>query len=416
MQYTQPAARLATWPTKRLKPRSTSPLGSQIARESCENAFTSFGFLCMISMLFGTKPRLFFENSKFSLSSGAWPTGSGASRGEGFTFCSMIFPLCHPGGLHRRALCRTVGAKHAAARAFVEKPARVRRHFLAFPMAALRAGYHRLHYRSRYHLVLSGFRRRAPPGRCRRPAKACPIVRGARHDQAGEPCVDHRFGAQEVQATEYGYTAQDREPEQPAFAVSQVRERVAQHGDRNQYLSGDEKLRFVRAERAQAEERADQGEFRKADRAGSRSDDPSEAADLFQVSFHIIQRLPPTVSISSTGTGCLGFIVISDSCRTWWRTFTATRPRKTFFPRTRFQARRAAPQRRDSTSGSSRRHPGRETATARSRQAPPPRGFRPRPRRQKTAGPRSGASRAARATGERSSIPASQSNPPPRQD
>src|SRR6266704_1764781 len=287
MQYTQPAARLATWPTKRLKPRSTSPLGSQIARESCENAFTSFGFLCMISMLFGTKPRLFFENSKFSLSSGAWPTGSGASRGEGFTFCSMIFPLCHPGGLHRRALCRTVGAKHAAARAFVEKPARVRRHFLAFPMAALRAGYHRLHYRSRYHLVLSGFRRRAPPGRCRRPAKACPIVRSARHDQAGEPCVDHRFGAHEVQAAEYGRAAQDREPEQPAFAALQVRERVAQHGDRNQYLSGDEKLRFVRAERAQAEERADQGEFRKADRAGGRSDDPSKAADLFQISFHI---------------------------------------------------------------------------------------------------------------------------------
>src|SRR6266852_3352066 len=134
--------------------------------------------------------------------------------------------------------------------------------------------------------VLSGFRRRAPPGRCRRPAKACPVVRGARRDQTGEPRVDHRFGAQEVQAAEYGRTAQDREPEQPAFAVLQVRERVAQHGDRNQYLSGDEELRFVRAERAQAEQGADQGEFRKADRAGSRSDESSKAADLFKMSFH----------------------------------------------------------------------------------------------------------------------------------
>src|SRR6266702_3170861 len=67
MQYTHPAARLATWPTKRLKPRSTSLFGSQIAWDSCENAFTSLGFLCMISMLFGTKPRLFLENSKKSL-------------------------------------------------------------------------------------------------------------------------------------------------------------------------------------------------------------------------------------------------------------------------------------------------------------------------------------------------------------
>src|SRR6266705_2362781 len=70
----------------RSKPRSTSPFGSQIAWESCENALTSLGFLCMISMLFGTKPRLFFENSKVSSSSGAWPTGSGANRGDGLTF------------------------------------------------------------------------------------------------------------------------------------------------------------------------------------------------------------------------------------------------------------------------------------------------------------------------------------------
>src|SRR6266704_1554234 len=120
-------------------------------------------------------------------------------------------------------------------------------------------------------LVLSAFRRRGLTGRRLRPAKARPVVRGACRAQTGE----------------YGYTAQDREPEHPALAVLQVRERVAQHGDRNQYLSGDEKLRFVRAERAQAEERADQSEFRKADRAGGRSDDPSKAADLFQISFHI---------------------------------------------------------------------------------------------------------------------------------
>src|SRR5712691_11660737 len=141
-------------------------------------------------------------------------------------------------------------------------------------------------YRARNRLFRF-FHRKTPPGRGWRPAKACPIVRSARHDQAGEPRVDNRFGAQEVQAAEYGYTAQDREPEQPAFAVLQVRERVAQHGDRNQYLSGDEKLRLVRAERSQAEERADQGEFGKTDRAGGRSDESAEAADLFKMSFHI---------------------------------------------------------------------------------------------------------------------------------
>src|SRR6266852_5677237 len=137
-------------------------------------------------------------------------------------------------------------------------------------------------------LVLSGFRRRGLTGRRLRRAKACPVVRGARRDQTGEPRVDHRFGAQEVQAAEYGYAAQDREPEQPALAVLQVRERVAQHGDRDQYLSGDEKLRFVRAERAQAEECADQGEFRKADRTGGSGDHGAETADIFQMDLHLL--------------------------------------------------------------------------------------------------------------------------------
>src|SRR5712664_1184290 len=102
----------------------------------------------MISMLFGTKPRDFFENSKFSSSSGAWPTGSGARRGEGFTFCSTAFSF------------------------------------------------------------LSASRRRGLTGRRWRPAKACPKVRGARRDQADEPRVDHRFGVQEVQSAEHGYPAQ----------------------------------------------------------------------------------------------------------------------------------------------------------------------------------------------------------------
>src|SRR5438552_3807543 len=212
MQYTQPAARLATWPTKRLKPRSTSPFGSQIAWESCENALTSLGFLCMISMLFGTKPRLFFENSKVSSSLGASPTRRSKTRSSR-----------PPSGAGARRSPRT------------------RRKTSTYPSAFSRVSDGRTSGRLSptplsvpIPLVLSAFRRRGLTGRCRRPAKACPVVRGARRDQPGEPRVDQRFGAQEVQSAEYRYAAQDREPEQPALAVLKVREHVAQHGNRNQ--------------------------------------------------------------------------------------------------------------------------------------------------------------------------------------
>src|SRR5882672_3388003 len=201
-------------------------------------------------------------------------------------------------------------------------------------------------------LVLSGFRRRGLTGRRLRRAKACPVVRGARRDQTGEPRVDHRFGAQEVQAAEYGYAAQDREPEQPALAVLQVRERVAQHGERNQYLSGDEKLRFVRAERSQAEERADQGKFRKTDRASGRGDQGSETADFFETDFHF-----RTIE---------GFL-------------NAAPPRRTSCVRTHRPARREALRFRDSRSGLSRSHHDCERSTGPSPSRRPPRG-RPKSR------------------------------------
>src|SRR5712691_947980 len=98
------------------------------------------------------------------------------------------------------------------------------------------------------------------------------------------------------------------------------------------------------------------------------------------------------------------------------RMFTATRPRKAFFPRKRFRDRPAAPRCRDSTSGSSPRRPDRGTARARSTRSPPRQGWPPPPRPPNAAAPHGEASRAWRATRERSSTPASQSNPPPRQE
>ena len=55
-----------------------------------------FGLRCRMSMLFGTKPRFFFIASKASFSSGVCSGGSGAMRGEGFTFCSMGVPYVAP--------------------------------------------------------------------------------------------------------------------------------------------------------------------------------------------------------------------------------------------------------------------------------------------------------------------------------
>src|SRR5216117_287385 len=65
----------------------------------------------------------------------------------------------------------------------------------------------------------------------------------------------------------------------------------SQHGDRNQYLSGDEKLRFVRAECAQAEERTEERQFRKAYRTGGSRDHCSQTADFFQMGFHLLSGI-----------------------------------------------------------------------------------------------------------------------------
>jgi len=70
----------------------------------------------------------------------------------------------------------------------------------------------------------------------------------------------------------------------------QIGKHVAQNGERNQDLGGDEKLRLVCAQGTQTDQRAEQGQFRKTDRAGCRSDDCSETADLFQISFHPSRR------------------------------------------------------------------------------------------------------------------------------
>ena len=66
---------------------------------------------------------------------------------------------------------------------------------------------------------------------------------------------------------------------------------MAQHGDRNQYLSGDEKLRFVCAERAQAGERTEERQLRKAYRTGGSGDHCSQAADFFQMGFHLLSGI-----------------------------------------------------------------------------------------------------------------------------
>jgi len=72
--------------------------------------------------------------------------------------------------------------------------------------------------------------------------------------------------------------------------VLQIGEHVAQNGERNQHLGGDEKLRLVCAQGAQTEQRAEQGQLRKTDRAGCSGDDRSDTADFFQVSFHPSRR------------------------------------------------------------------------------------------------------------------------------
>ncbi len=53
-------------------------------------------------------------------------------------------------------------------------------------------------------------------------------------------------------------------------------------GDDDERLRREEKLRFVGAERAEAEERADESELGETDRAGRGGDDRADAAGLFE--------------------------------------------------------------------------------------------------------------------------------------
>src|SRR5215471_17227523 len=93
IQYWHPAARLATWAMRRLKPRSTLLSGSHTAADICAQAFTILGLRCMISRLLGMKPSDFRAASNGSLSSGSGGNGAIRGDGESVTRWSMPFLL-----------------------------------------------------------------------------------------------------------------------------------------------------------------------------------------------------------------------------------------------------------------------------------------------------------------------------------
>src|SRR2546428_10198766 len=109
-----------------------------------------------------------------------------------------------------------------------------------------------------------------------------PEVRGARDDQSNEPRVGKPLRADPVQAGKHRRAARERAGEQPAVAVPQVREHVADHGNHYERLCGDEELRFVSAEGAEAEQRADERELRKTHRAGGGREHGADAAELVE--------------------------------------------------------------------------------------------------------------------------------------
>jgi len=57
--------------------------------EQLRQRFTSLGFLCMMSRLFGTKPMFFATASKFSSAPGCAMRPAAPGAAKGFSFCSM---------------------------------------------------------------------------------------------------------------------------------------------------------------------------------------------------------------------------------------------------------------------------------------------------------------------------------------
>src|SRR5262249_48004000 len=66
----------------------------------------------------------------------------------------------------------------------------------------------------------------------------------------------------------------------------QVCQDMAAHSDDDQELGRNEELRLICTECTQANEAAEQGELRKADRAGGGSDERTGAAQFIEMRFH----------------------------------------------------------------------------------------------------------------------------------
>lgn len=73
------------------------------------------------------------------------------------------------------------------------------------------------------------------------------------------------------------------------------------HRNDNEKLGGEEQLRLISAERAQAEQRADERELREANRASRRSHHGSYAARLFEEAFqsYVFQSMRSLMSRST---------------------------------------------------------------------------------------------------------------------